>query len=38
MKNMKCLMHDHNEYLDADVYLEGINIYKNLIQRLANVP
>lgn len=31
------LAHAHNEYLSADVYLKGIDIYKNLISELANV-
>lgn len=31
------LLHSHNEYVSADVYLAGIKIYKNLITKLANV-
>jgi len=30
------LLHDHNEFLQADVYLNGIEVYKKLIPKLAN--
>ncbi|XP_065088296.1 aminoacylase-1A-like [Ochlerotatus camptorhynchus] len=30
------LLHDHNEYLQADTFLRGIDIYKNIIQAVAN--
>lgn len=29
--------HDHDEYLNANVYLAGIEVYKRLITNLANV-
>lgn len=29
--------HDHDEYLNAGVYLEGIEIYKKIIPNIANV-
>jgi len=32
------LLHDHNEYLNASVFLKGIDIYACLIANLANVP
>uniref|UniRef100_A0A5S6QW05 N-acyl-aliphatic-L-amino acid amidohydrolase n=1 Tax=Trichuris muris TaxID=70415 RepID=A0A5S6QW05_TRIMR len=32
------LLHDHNEYLHRDTYLEGIDTYVHLIEALANVP
>lgn len=31
-------LHDHDEFLNADVYLNGINIYKEIITSLGNVP
>lgn len=31
------LLHDHNEYLSADTYLHGIDIYTKLIPAVANV-
>lgn len=36
MINTPVLLHDHNEYLDADVYLKGIEIYKKIIENVAN--
>lgn len=30
-------LHDHNEYLNADVYLAGIEVYKKIIPSLGNV-
>lgn len=30
-------LHDHNEYLNADVYLKGIKIYEKIIVSLGNV-
>eukprot|EP01130_Rhizamoeba_saxonica_P002355 TRINITY_DN12178_c0_g1_i1.p1 TRINITY_DN12178_c0_g1~~TRINITY_DN12178_c0_g1_i1.p1 ORF type:complete len:115 (+),score=27.55 TRINITY_DN12178_c0_g1_i1:110-454(+) len=38
IRNTEILLHDHNEYIGTDVYLEGIEIYKDLIPKLANVP
>ncbi|KRZ76082.1 Aminoacylase-1 [Trichinella papuae] len=32
------LLHDNDERLNKDVYLEGIRIYEQLIEGLANVP
>lgn len=29
--------HNHNEYLNAGVYLKGIDIYKIVIPNIANV-
>lgn len=37
MNNTPTLMHDHNEYLKADVYLRGIEIYKGIFQELLNL-
>lgn len=36
MINTPVLLHDHDEYLDADVYLQGIEIYKKIIANVAN--
>lgn len=36
MNNTPVLLHDHDEYLQADVFLKGIEIYKNIITRVAN--
>jgi aminoacylase len=30
------LLHDHDEFLHADVYLKGIEIYKKIIEKIAN--
>jgi len=38
MNNTPVLLHDHNEYLNANVFLKGIDIYCQLIQNLASVP
>lgn len=35
--NTPVLLHDHNEFLSADVYLKGIEIYKKIIPKVANV-
>lgn len=31
------LLHDHNEFLTADMYLTGIGIWKEIILKVANV-
>ncbi|KAL7731251.1 hypothetical protein ACLKA6_014435 [Drosophila palustris] len=36
INNTPVLLHDHNEFLGADTYLRGIEIYKKLIQSVAN--
>lgn len=38
MNNTPVLLHDHNEYLNCDVFLRGIDIYVRIIEGLANVP
>lgn len=38
MNNTPVLLHDHNEFLNAGVFLKGIEIYTHLIENLANVP
>lgn len=37
MNNTPVLLHDHNEFLKADTYLNGIEIYKKIIPKLANI-
>lgn len=37
MNNTPVLLHDHDEYLDAEVFLKGIEIYKEIIARIADV-
>jgi aminoacylase len=37
MNNTPVLLHDHDEFLKADTYLEGIQIFKKLIQKVGNV-
>lgn len=31
------LLHDHDEFLHADVYLKGIKIYREILEKIANV-
>jgi aminoacylase len=38
MRNMPSLLHDHNEYLPRAAFLEGVAVYEDLIEQLANVP
>ncbi|KAF7998394.1 hypothetical protein HCN44_009792 [Aphidius gifuensis] len=37
MNNTKILLHDHDEYLNKDIFLRGIEIYMNIISAVANV-
>ncbi|XP_031625543.1 aminoacylase-1-like [Contarinia nasturtii] len=36
MNNVPILLHDNDEYIPADTYLTGIQIYKKIIPNLAN--
>lgn len=36
MNNTPVLLHDHDEFLQADTYLRGIEIYKVIIPKVAN--
>ncbi|XP_055684952.1 aminoacylase-1-like [Lutzomyia longipalpis] len=36
MNNTPVLLHDHDEYLEADVYLRGIDIFKRIISKVVN--
>ncbi|KAG5683326.1 hypothetical protein PVAND_012612 [Polypedilum vanderplanki] len=37
MNNTPVLLHDNDEFLRADVYLKGIEIYKKIISNIANL-
>ncbi|KZC08889.1 PREDICTED: aminoacylase-1-like [Dufourea novaeangliae] len=37
MNKTKILLHDHDEYLNKDTYLKGIEIYMNIIPAVADV-
>ncbi|XP_011686400.1 PREDICTED: aminoacylase-1 [Wasmannia auropunctata] len=37
MYNTKIALHDHNEYLNKDIFLKGIEIYTKIIPSVANV-
>ncbi|XP_032514864.2 aminoacylase-1-like [Danaus plexippus] len=37
MNRTPVLLHDHNEFLDANIFLKGIDIYVKLIPAIANV-
>lgn len=37
MRNTPILLHDHNEYIQEAVFLEGIRIYERIITDLASV-
>lgn len=37
MINTPVLLHDHNEYLNEQVFLNGIRVYEKIISSLANV-
>lgn len=36
MRNSPILLHEHDEYISLDVYLEGCEVYIKLIEALAN--
>ncbi|KAH8318165.1 hypothetical protein KR074_011686 [Drosophila pseudoananassae] len=37
MNHTPVLLHDHDEFIRADTYLKGVDIYKKIIGRIANV-
>lgn len=37
INNTPVLLHDHDEFLQADVYLKGIDIYEKILLKLCNV-
>ncbi|XP_023699042.1 aminoacylase-1 [Paramormyrops kingsleyae] len=38
MNHTPILLHDHNEFLNEDVFLRGIQVYEQLVASLASVP
>lgn len=38
MRNTPILLHDHNEYIDISVFIEGIDVFETLIKDLAQLP
>lgn len=38
MNRTPVLLHDHNEFLNEQVFLRGIDIYAHLLPALASVP
>ncbi|KAM4651660.1 aminoacylase-1-like isoform 2-T7 [Discoglossus pictus] len=38
MNRTPILLHDHNEYLNEEIFLQGINIYTKILASLASVP
>jgi acetylornithine deacetylase/succinyl-diaminopimelate desuccinylase-like protein len=38
MINTPILLHDHNEFLNERVFMEGVRLYTKIIPRLANLP
>ena len=36
MRNTPILLHDHDEFLGVDVFLEGIRVYEALLPALYN--
>jgi aminoacylase len=37
MNHTPVLLHDHDEFLQAEIFLKGIDIYVKLITAIANV-
>lgn len=37
MNKTPVLLHDHDEFITSETYLNGIEIYKQLITKVANV-
>lgn len=37
MNNTPILLHDHDEFLNEKTFLDGIDIYYNIIKSLASV-
>ena len=37
MPNTPVLLHDHNEFLNEDIFLRGIDIFVDIINNVANV-
>lgn len=37
MNHTKTLLHDHNEFINENIFIKGLDIYYNLIKGLASV-
>ena len=37
MPNTPVLLHDHNEFLNEDIFLRGIDIFEDIIENVASV-
>lgn len=37
MNNTPVLLHDHDEFIQADIYLRGVQIFQKIISNIANV-
>ena len=37
MSGTQIMLHEHNEYLEIDIFLHGITLYESIIDQLANV-
>ena len=37
MPHTPVLLHDHNEFLNEDVFLRGIDVFVDIIENVANV-
>ena len=37
MSGTEVMLHEHNEYLEVDIFLHGITLYESIIDKLANV-
>ena len=38
MNRTPILLHDHNEFLNEEIFLRGIDVYCQIIPAIANVP
>jgi len=38
MNNTPVLLHDHDEYLNEKIYLRGVDIYEQILEKIVNVP
>lgn len=34
--NTSPMLHEHNEFINADIYLKGIDIFEKIIETIAN--
>lgn len=37
MRNTPVLLHDHNEFISTEIFLEGIEVFSRLIVDMANL-